>query len=67
MRRVASARTANGIFLPVIAGFLLYAMNQERLLGKHENKIVANVAGVAVLVIAAGLGALSVLGALWAI
>ena len=64
---ILSAQFANGILLPVIAGFLLYAMNQEKLLGKHVNKIAANVAGVAVLVIAAGLGARSVLGALGAI
>lgn len=61
------AQFANGILLPVIAGFLLYAMNQERLLGKYVNKVVANVAGVAVLVIAAGLGVRSILSALGAI
>ncbi len=64
MRRFAWAGPANDRFLTaVIARFLLYA----RLLGKHVNKIAANVAGGAVLVIAAGLGARSVLAALGAI
>ena len=61
---ILSAQFANGILLPLIAGFLLYAMNRQELLGRYVNGIVANVLGFTILLVAFGLGLRSVLSAL---
>lgn len=58
---ILSAQFANGILLPVIAAFLLYAMNQRAILGDHANGRVANVLGAAVVLVAAGLGLRTIL------
>ncbi len=61
------AQFANGLLLPIIAGFLLYAANSRKLLGEHVNGALANIAGAIVLLITAGLGLraiLRVIGAL---
>jgi Mn2+/Fe2+ NRAMP family transporter len=58
------AQIANGVLLPVIAVFLLYAANSKRLLGRHANGALANAAGVLVVLIAAVLGLRGVLRAL---
>jgi len=50
------AQFANGMLLPIAAGFLLYAMNQRALLGDYVNSWKANIAGGLVLLIAIGLG-----------
>lgn len=55
------AQIANGILLPVIAGFLLWVMNDQGLLGQHTNKTIRNVLGILVLLIALGLGLKSIL------
>lgn len=60
------AQIANGVLLPVIAAFLLYAANSKRLLGAHANGVLANLAGIAVTLIAAMLGLRGVLRALGA-
>ena len=57
------AQIANGVLLPVIAVFLLYAANNRQLLGKYANGALANVGGVIVTLIAAGLGLRGVLRA----
>ncbi|MFC2951562.1 Nramp family divalent metal transporter [Marinicaulis aureus] len=57
------AQIANGVLLPVIAVFLLYAANNHQLLGKHANGALANIGGVVVTLIAAGLGLRGVLRA----
>lgn len=57
------AQIANGVLLPVIAVFLLYAANNRRLLGEHANGALANIGGVVVTLIAAGLGLRGVLRA----
>ena len=45
------AQVANGILLPVVAGFLVYLMNKSALLKTHTNSLVQNVlAGVVLLV-----------------
>jgi len=54
---ILSAQFANGLLLPIIAAFLLFAMNQKSLLGKHVNGVVANLLGAGVLLVALGLGA----------
>jgi NRAMP (natural resistance-associated macrophage protein)-like metal ion transporter len=53
---IVSAQFANGLLLPIIAAFLLFAMNQKTLLGDYANGWKANLAGATVLVIAIGLG-----------
>jgi NRAMP (natural resistance-associated macrophage protein)-like metal ion transporter len=53
---IIGAQFANGLLLPLIASFLLYAMNQRELLGEYANGWKANLAGATVLIIALGLG-----------
>jgi Mn2+/Fe2+ NRAMP family transporter len=53
---IMSAQLANGLLLPVVAIFLLVAMNRKSILGKHANGLVANSLGGLVILIAAGLG-----------
>lgn len=60
---ILTAQFANGLLLPIIAGFLLFAMNQKKLLGKHANTPLANIIGVAIVLIMVGLGARLVLRA----
>ena len=50
------AQAANGVLLPLIAIFLLIIMNRSDLLGDFKNGIVGNVLGVAVVLVATGLG-----------
>jgi Mn2+/Fe2+ NRAMP family transporter len=57
------AQYANGLLLPIVAGFLLYIMNKRDLLGAHTNSLIANIAGSAVVLITFGLGLRSVLRA----
>jgi manganese transport protein len=61
---IVAAQFANGLLLPVIAVFLLYAMNQKRLLGQYTNSLLVNLLGFAVLLITAGLGLRMILKAL---
>lgn len=58
------AQVANGLILPVIVTFLLVAMNRKGLLGDHVNGWLANLLGVAVLIITYGLGLRLILRAL---
>jgi Mn2+/Fe2+ NRAMP family transporter len=60
---ILTAQVANGILLPVIAGFLLVAMNRRSLLGEHVNSPVQNLLGGLVLVVTVGLGARLILRA----
>lgn len=53
---IVTAQFANGLLLPILAAFLLYAMNQSAILGKYANGWKANVAGAVVMVVATGLG-----------
>lgn len=53
---IVSAQFANGLLLPLIAAFLLFALNQKAMLGEYANGWKANLAGAAVLMIALGLG-----------
>lgn len=55
------AQAANGILLPIIAIFLLYAMNNKKRLGKYINTPVSNVLGVIVVLVACGLGVRGIL------
>jgi Mn2+/Fe2+ NRAMP family transporter len=60
---ILTAQVANGILLPVVAGFLLIAMNRRSLLGEKVNSPFQNVLGVGVLLVTIGLGARLVLRA----
>jgi manganese transport protein len=55
------AQVANGILLPVIAGFLLWIMNRSSILGKHRNNVIQNIFGFVILAITVFLGLKSVL------
>ncbi|MEO0690717.1 MAG: Nramp family divalent metal transporter [Pseudomonadota bacterium] len=61
---ILAAQLANGLLLPILAGFLLYAMNQPHLLGRYVNGWMANSAGMIVVLVATGLGVRLVLRAL---
>ena len=50
------AQAANGVLLPVVAVFLLWAANDRRRLGQWANRTAANVLGGGVVVVAAALG-----------
>ena len=51
------AQFANGLLLPIVAGFLLYAMNRRNFLGEYANGWLANTLGIGVVLLTAGLGA----------
>ena len=51
------AQIANGLLLPLIAGILLWVMNQEKLLGKYRNNLIQNLLGLSVFLFALFLGA----------
>lgn len=57
------AQFANGLLLPIVAGFLLFAVNRRTLLGQHVNGALANIAGAVVLLVTAGLGLRAILRA----
>ena len=50
------AQIANGILLPLLAVFLLYVMNQSKLLGQYKNTWVHNVLGFVVISVTLFLG-----------
>lgn len=53
---IVFAQAANGLLLPVIAGLLLWLMNQRQHLGAAANGWASNLLGIAVLLVALGLG-----------
>jgi manganese transport protein len=55
------AQVANGLLLPVIAGFLLWVMNKSSVLGKYKNSKLQNIFGLIILVITIFLGAKGIL------
>ena len=60
---ITLAQVANGLLLPVLAGFLLWTVNDRQLLGRHANGPVANALGGLVVLIALLLGARMLIGA----
>ncbi len=50
------AQIANGILLPIIAGYLLYLMNQSAILGKYTNNTLQNIIGGIVVLITVVIG-----------
>jgi Mn2+/Fe2+ NRAMP family transporter len=55
------AQVANGILLPVIAGFLIWIMNKYSVLGDYKNTLRQNVIGLVILAITIFLGVKSIL------
>ncbi|MFD1686111.1 Nramp family divalent metal transporter [Halobellus litoreus] len=53
---IVFAQVVNGILLPIVAIFLIYAMNQDDLLGEYTNGPVANALGAVVTIIVVWLG-----------
>lgn len=56
---IVLAQAANGILLPVVAFFLLYTMNNKKLLDEHANGLATNIAGGLIFLITVVLGGLS--------
>ena len=54
------AQVANGLILPIIAIFLLWAVNRSSLLGKYKNSSWQNILGFAVITLSIFLGAKSI-------
>ncbi len=55
------AQVANGILLPVIAGFLIWIMNKHSVLGDYKNSLKQNIISIIILAITIFLGAKSIL------
>lgn len=55
------AQVANGILLPVVAGFLIWIVNRGSVLGRHKNSLYQNIFGAVVLVVTVFLGVKSIL------
>ncbi|MBK7805668.1 MAG: Nramp family divalent metal transporter [Saprospiraceae bacterium] len=53
---IKTAQFANGLLLPLIAGFLIWVVNQKSIMGKNTNTKIQNIVGVFVLIIVIGLG-----------
>ena len=54
------AQIANGILLPVIAGFLIWIVNKKSVLGIYKNKLKQNILGLIILAITIFLGLKSI-------
>jgi len=54
------AQVTNGILLPIVAGFLLWIMNKESILGKYTNSKFQNIVGFIILGITIFLGLKSI-------
>lgn len=58
---IVFAQVVNGVLLPIVAIFLIYAMNQKDLLGEYTNGSVANALGAIVTFIVVWLGIRTIL------
>lgn len=55
------AQVANGLLLPVIAGFLLWVVNRSSVLGTYKNSTLQNILGIVILITTIVLGIFSLL------
>ena len=62
---IITAQAANGLLLPLVAGFLLLVMNRKSLLGSHCNDWTWNLAGGLVVLVACVLGVKSLALLIW--
>ncbi|MCL1114310.1 Nramp family divalent metal transporter [Shewanella basaltis] len=53
---IVLAQFANGLLLPIVASFLLFAINHKKLLGQHTNGWLSNVLGISVVIFTTFLG-----------
>lgn len=53
---IVFAQVANGILLPILAVFLIYAMNNDGLLGEYTNSPLQNALGAIVTLVVIGIG-----------
>jgi len=53
---IVLAQVANGLLLPILAVFLIYAMNNRDLLGEYTNTTIQNVLGGIVTLVVVGIG-----------
>ncbi|GAB3671254.1 Nramp family divalent metal transporter [Halopiger thermotolerans] len=53
---IVFAQVANGLLLPLLAVFLIYAMNNDDLLGRYTNTTLQNVLGGLVTLVVVGIG-----------
>ncbi len=58
------AQVANGLLLPVIATFLLWIMNDRKIMGSYANTRITNVLGILVILVTLALGLKGILSAL---
>ncbi len=57
------AQVANGLLLPIVAAFLLWIMNDRKIMGSHTNSKLVNAFGILVILITIGLGLRGILKA----
>lgn len=55
------AQFANGLLLPIIAGFLLWVTSRKRLMGLYKNSLLLNLLAFIIILIVLGLGIKSIL------
>jgi manganese transport protein len=55
------AQVANGLLLPLMAGFLIWIMNKSSILGRYKNSLLQNVISILILIITIFLGLKSIL------
>jgi len=55
------AQFANGLLLPIVAGFLIWVVNKSSILGNYKNSKLQNILGIIILLITIFLGAKGIL------
>jgi Mn2+/Fe2+ NRAMP family transporter len=58
---IVFAQVANGLLLPIVAAFLVWVMNDKKIMGEHANSLAVNVMGLLVISVTLGLGVVGVL------
>ena len=48
---IVFAQVANGLLLPVVVAFLLFTMNQSKVMGEFKNNLFANLLGIVILLV----------------
>lgn len=61
VKAIVFAQAANGILLPILAAFLLVAMNRTSLLKEHTNGWLANLLGIMIVIVVTVLSLLQIL------
>ena len=64
IKLILLAQFANGLLLPIVACFLLFALNRKNVLGEYANGKIANVLGCSVVLFTSALGARLILKSL---